>query len=154
MKKSGSNTPTRNNDKILDKGSVLVTFVEVELEKTYTEHFSWAHLFRDKKSLQTFQVLHNIFQLHRDYAFLNIEAQKALITNVGMAEKQSIVSEMSVIESQKQTIQRLMASYTNAIFAKQSEIASRRANTLSLLGIFIATTAVVITDLRLHFLFK
>ena len=151
MKKAADTVSTHSSDSILNKGSELVAFIEAELEQTYTEHFRWRDVFRTDTSL-AFQTLHNIFQLHREYAFLNIESQKALITDVTIADKSLIISEISVIESQKQTIERLMGSYTNAIFAKQSEIASRRANTLALLGILVAMTAVIITYFKLHLL--
>jgi hypothetical protein len=154
MKKTTNTKVSHSSDFILDKGSELVAFIEEELEKTYSEHFNWADMYKRNKSSQTFQTLHTIFQLHKDYAFLNIESQKDLITDIDIDKRSLIIAEIGVVESQKQTIEGLMGSYTAAIFAKQSEIASRRANTLSLLGILVAVTAVVISDLRLHALIK
>lgn len=50
--------------------------------------------------------------------------QKALITDVEVSSRSFIISDVSVIELQKQTIERLMGAYTAAVFAQQSELAN------------------------------
>ena len=83
-----------------------------------------------------------------------MKRQKALITDVEVASRSFIISELSVIESQKQTIERLMGVYTAAVFAQQSELANFKANTLAILGVAVAIAAFIVTDLRFQDLLK
>lgn len=98
--------------------------------------------------------LHHVFELHSQYIRLNMERQKDLITDVEVTSRSFIISELSVIESQKQTIERLIGAYTAAVFAQQSELANFKANTLAIVGVLVAVTAFVITDLRFQVLLK
>lgn len=98
--------------------------------------------------------LHLVFELHSQYTSLNLKRQKALITDVEVASRSFIISELSVIESQKKTIERLMGTYTTSVFAQQSELANFKANMLAILGVIVAITAFVITDLRFQALLK
>jgi len=89
-----------------------------------------------------------MFELHSQYIRLNLKRQKELITDVEIASRSFIISEISVIESQKQTIERLMAAYTTAVFAQQSELANFKANAVAFVGVMVAIAAFIITDLR------
>ncbi|HSX07100.1 MAG TPA: hypothetical protein VLG92_05270 [Candidatus Saccharimonadia bacterium] len=80
--------------------------------------------------------------------------QQALITDVDIASRSFIISELSVIESQKQTIERLMSAYTTAVFAQQSELASLKANILAVAGVIVAILAFIITDIHFQALRK
>jgi len=95
-----------------------------------------------------------MFELHSQYINLNMKRQKMLITDVEVTSRSFIISELSVIESQKQTIERLMGAYTATVFAQQSELANFKANTLAILGVIVAVAAFVITDLRFQALLK
>lgn len=77
-----------------------------------------------------------------------MKRQKELITDVERESRSFIISEISVIESQKQTIERLMGAYTTAVFAQQSELANFKANAVALVGVAVAIAAFIITDLR------
>ena len=98
--------------------------------------------------------LRQMFGLHSEYLRLNMERQRDLITDVDMHSRSFITSELSVIESQKQTVERLISMYTGAVFAQQSELASYKANAFAGFGVLVAIVAVILTDFRFHSLLK
>ena len=123
--------------------------IERQLERTLRQAIGWGHAYRTlRKQVDPTDDLHRVFELHSQYTGLNMERQKALITDVELASRSFIISELSVIESQKQTIERLMGAYTAAVFAQQSELANFKANMLAILGVAVAVAAFVVTDLR------
>ena len=77
-----------------------------------------------------------------------MERQRDLITDVDMNSRSFITSELSVIESQKQTVERLISMYTGAVFAQQGELASYKANAVAIFGVLVAILAVILTDFR------
>lgn len=142
---------THDSEWLFKKGADLITYIEYALEGVIAQKFSWQYTFTNSKHREEITAtLHRIFQMHSDYIGLNSERQRLLITDVAAENKTFIISEISVIESQRQTIERLMATYANAVFAKQSEAASLQANRLALLGVLVAVIALAITDLHLQ----
>ena len=83
-----------------------------------------------------------------------MKRQKALITDVEIASRSFIISELSVVESQKQTVERLIGAYTAAVFAQQSELANFKANMLAIAGVIVAIVALLITDIRFQALLR
>lgn len=98
--------------------------------------------------------LRRMFELHSEYLRLNMERQRDLITDVDTTRRSFIASELSVIESQKQTVERLIGMYTGAVFAQQSELASYKANAVAGTGVLVAIVAVILTDFRFQSLLK
>jgi Flp pilus assembly secretin CpaC len=119
------------------------------LGNTLSEIIGWRYVYHAfKKQLEPTTELHHMFALHSRYIQQNMKRQKELITDVKVASRSFIISEISVIESQKQTIERLLGAYTTAVFAQQTELANFKANAVALLGVGVAIAAFVITDLR------
>ena len=136
-------------------GTSLIPYIEKGLERTLKQTVSWRYMYLNlRKNEDPTDDLHRMFELHSQYTNLNMKRQKALITDVEVASRSFIISELSVIESQKQTIERLMGAYTAAVFAQQSELANFKANTLAILGVIVAVAAFVVTDLRFQALLK
>lgn len=136
-------------------GTSLIPYIEKGLERTLKQTVSWRYMYLNlRKNADPTDDLHRMFELHSQYTNLNMKRQKALITDVEVASRSFIISELSVIESQKQTIERLMGAYTAAVFAQQSELANFKANTLAILGVIVAVAAFVVTDLRFQALLK
>jgi len=130
-------------------GNTLIEHIEKRLEYTLREVIGWHHAFQtQRKHRDPANGLHHMFELHSQYISLNMKRQKELITDVERESRSFIISEISVIESQKQTIERLMGAYTTAVFAQQSELANFKANAVALVGVAVAIAAFIITDLR------
>ena len=146
---------THSSDDVFSLGTALISYIEKRLEHTLKQAASWRYMYRNlRKKADPTDDLHRMFELHSQYINLNMKRQKALITDVEMASRSFIISELSVIESQKQTIERLMGAYTAAVFAQQSELANFKANTLAILGVAVAIAAFIVTDLRFQDLLK
>lgn len=146
---------THNSDDVFSLGNTLIEHIEKRLEYTLREAMGWRYIFQtNKKRVGSANGLHHMFELHSQYIRLNMRRQKELITDVEVTNRSFIISEISVIESQKQTIERLMGAYTAAVFAQQSELANFKANTLAIIGVAVAIAAVVITDLRFQALLR
>ncbi|HET9098714.1 MAG TPA: hypothetical protein VFN51_03805 [Candidatus Saccharimonadales bacterium] len=114
------------------------------------ETAGWKSIYRslNRQSAPTGD-LHELFLKHSQYLSLSMEKQRFLITDVHAANHSFIISEISVLESQKQTIERMVATYTNDCFAFQSELATFKANILTFTGIIVAMAAVIISHVKL-----
>jgi hypothetical protein len=140
---------THNSGDVFALGNTLIEYIEKRLEHTLSEIIGWRYVYHAfKKQLEPTTELHHMFALHSRYIQQNMKRQKELITDVKVASRSFIISEISVIESQKQTIERLLGAYTTAVFAQQTELANFKANAVALLGVGVAIAAFVITDLR------
>jgi hypothetical protein len=150
-----STAVTHSSDDVFSLGTTLIAYIEKRLEYTLKQTVGWRHMYHTRRGQTTpSEELHHVFELHSQYMHLNMKRQKALITDVEVASRSFIISELSVIESQKQTVERLMGTYTAAVFAQQSELANFKANTLAIVGVIVAITAFIITDLRFQSLLK
>jgi len=146
---------THDSGSVFSLGAALIEHIERSLERTLREDIGWHYMFHAfKRQAKPADELHHVFALHSRYIRLNMERQRELITDVEVASRSFIISELSVIESQKQTIERLMGTYAAAVFAQQSELANFKANSLAIVGVAVAITAFVITDLRFQALLK
>ncbi len=150
-----STAVTHSSDDVFSLGTALISYIEKRLEHTLKQAVGWRYTYRNlRKRVDPTDDLHRMFELHSQYINLNMKRQKTLITDVEVTSRSFIISELSVIESQKQTIERLMGAYTAAVFAQQGELANFKANTLAILGVIVAVAAFVITDLRFQALLK
>jgi len=146
---------THDSDEIFLLGTKLIAYIEEELEQTLYQIMGWRHMYQTLRGKVSPTVeLHHMFELHSQYTSLNMDRQQALITDVDPASRSFVITELSVIESQKQTIERLMGAYTAAVFAQQSELASFKANILAVLGVIVAIIAFIITDIHFQALRK
>jgi hypothetical protein len=146
---------THSSDEVFSLGTTLIAYIEKGLEQKLRQTIGWRHMYHTlRKPTDPTHDLHRMFELHSQYIAFNMDRQKALITDVETASRSFIISELSVIESQKQTVERLMGAYTAAVFAQQSELANFKANTLAIFGVAVAITAFVVTDLRFQALLK
>ena len=142
---------SHSSEDVFSQGESLIRLIEQELEHILKQPVGLRYMRRMGKQVsEAADMLHTMFTLHSDYSTLNMKRQQDLITDVDPTHRGFLLAEISVIESQKQTIERLLNTYTSAVFAKQSELAGVQSNALSLFSVLVAIIALAITNFRLH----
>jgi hypothetical protein len=135
-----------DSDFVIKEGAELVNHIESLLEQSFDSHVTWRDIRRSNSVRKEEDDLRTVFLTHRKYASNNIDRQLSLITTKSERNDQFTSSKITVLESQKRTIETLMKTCTDIVYIHRGEISAMRSNLLA--GAAIFTAVIVLLALK------
>jgi hypothetical protein len=131
------------SDSVISEGESLINHIELLLEQSFDSHTTWRDIRTSNSIRKEEDDLRTVFLAHRKYAGNNIDRQLSLTAGMSESYSQLIDARVSVLESQKRTIETLMRTCTDIVYIHRGEVSAMRSNLLAGAAIFTAVAVLL-----------
>lgn len=132
-------------DKILEQGNDLMRLIGRASRESFSVRIGWAEGFSRRTIKHEEAVLGDILTSMRGYMQNNLQIQQELIKAASSVGQVTIGDQLSVIQSQKHSIEVMIATYIDTISYHRSELNTVIGHILTTSAVGLALLSIIIT---------